>query len=122
VYIVVDDDDDDDDDDDEKISVPLTVTMCLIAGYIFMGSVLFGVWENWDWLASSYYCFVTISTIGFGDLVPGSEGFRSTAQNLKMIATAVYIVFGLAIMSMAFNLIQVFICYYHLQRSRVIYQ
>ena len=122
MYIVVDDDDDDDDDDDEKISVPLTVTMCLIAGYIFMGSVLFGVWENWDWLASSYYCFVTISTIGFGDLVPGSEGFRSTAQNLKMIATAVYIVFGLAIMSMAFNLIQVFICYYHLQRSRVIYQ
>jgi len=81
--------------------------MGLVAGYIFMGSLLFGVWENWDWLTSAYYCFVTISTIGFGDLVPGSEGFQTTADNLKMTAASAYIVFGLAIMSMAFNLIQV---------------
>jgi len=105
--VTVEDDDDDDDDDDEKVSVPLTVTMGLVAGYIFMGSLLFGVWENWDWLTSAYYCFVTISTIGFGDLVPGSEGFQTTADNLKMTAASAYIVFGLAIMSMAFNLIQV---------------
>jgi len=108
LVVVVDADDDDDDDDDEdeddKVSVPLTVTMCLVAGYVFMGSLLFGVWEGWDWLASAYYCFVTISTIGFGDLVPGKD---KTAANLKMIAAAAYIIFGMAIMSMAFNLIQV---------------
>jgi len=89
------------------VSVPLTVTMCLVGGYIFMGSLLFAVWEGWDWLASAYYCFITISTIGFGDLVPGSEGFQTTTDNLKMIAAAAYIVFGMAIMSMAFSLIQV---------------
>ena len=104
---VEDDDDDDEDEEIEKVSVPLTITMGLVAGFIFMGSVLFAVWEGWDWLSSAYYCFVTISTIGFGDLVPGSEGFRTTADNLKMIAAAAYIVFGMAIMSMAFNLIQV---------------
>jgi len=108
-HAVEDDDDDDDDEDEdiEKVSVPLTVTMGLVAGFIFMGSVLFGVWEGWDWLSSAYYCFITISTIGFGDLVPGGEGFQTTADNLKMIAAAAYIVFGMAIMSMAFNLIQV---------------
>ena len=61
---IEDDDDDDDDDEEEKISVPLTVTMGLIGGYLFMGSVLFSVWEGWDWLKSAYYCFITISTIG----------------------------------------------------------
>ena len=109
VYAVEDDDDDDDEDEEEeieKVSVPLTVTMGLVAGFIFMGSVLFGVWEGWDWLSSAYYCFITISTIGFGDLVPGGDGFQTTADNLKMIAAAAYIVFGMAIMSMAFNLIQ----------------
>ena len=109
VCVAVDDDDDDDEEDYEKVSVPLTVTMGLIAGYIFMGSVLFGVWESWDWLGSAYYCFVTISTIGFGDLVPGSNGYQTTKDNLKMIAAAAYMVFGMAIMSMAFNLIQVFL-------------
>ena len=112
VVDVVEDDDDDDEEDDENVSVPLTVTMGLVAGYIFMGSLLFGVWENWDWLASAYYCFVTISTIGFGDLVPGSDGLQTTADNLKMIAAAAYIVFGMAIMSMAFNLIQVYTGYH----------
>jgi len=110
--IVVEDDDEDDDDDDEKVSVPLTVTMGLIAGYLFMGSLLFGVWEGWDWLASAYYCFITISTIGFGDLVPGGDNFRTAADNLKMIAAAAYIIFGMAIMSMAFNLIQVIYTYF----------
>jgi potassium channel subfamily K protein len=72
-----------------------------------MGSLLFGVWEDWDWLTSAYYCFITITTIGFGDVVPGSGGFQTVADQWKMIAASVYIVFGMAIMSMAFNLIQV---------------
>jgi potassium channel subfamily K protein len=41
-----------------------------------MGSLIFTVWEGWDIIASGYYCFITISTIGFGDIVPGA-----TTQN-----------------------------------------
>ena len=100
------DDDDDDDDDDLLISVPLTVTMSVIAGYLFMGSILFGVWEGWDWLKAAYYCFITISTIGFGDVVPGFSSIESSQDQLKMFGATIYIVFGMAIMSMAFNLIQ----------------
>ena len=44
--------------------VPLTVTVMLVVGYIFMGCVLFTIWESWDPLKSAYYCFITISTIG----------------------------------------------------------
>lgn len=100
------DDDDDDDDDEDKVSVPLTITMGIVAGYIFMGSLLFGFWEDWDWLKAAYYCFITISTIGFGDVVPGSTALEGLDAHMKTVGAAIYMVFGMAIMSMAFNLIQ----------------
>ncbi|ESN94958.1 hypothetical protein HELRODRAFT_193671 [Helobdella robusta] len=95
-----------DDEEEELLSVPITVTLAMVAGYIIMGAALFSAWEKWDWLKSSYYCFITITTIGFGDIVPGSTSTDSFSGQLKMIGAAVYMVFGMAIMSMAFNLIQ----------------
>jgi potassium channel subfamily K protein len=105
--IVDDDDDDEEEDEGLKISVPLTITIGLLAFYVFMGALLFGVWEGWDWLTAAYFCFITISTIGFGDYVPGySNNAADSGAQLKMVGAAVYIVFGMALMSMAFNLIQ----------------
>jgi len=103
---LVDDIEDDDEDDEQKMSVPLTVTIGMLAGFIFMGALLFGVLEEWDWLTSAYCCFVTISTIGFGDVVPGSQNFDTVVGQLKMLVAAIYMVFGMALLSMAFNLIQ----------------
>ena len=104
--VVLDDDEDDDEEEEEKISVPLTITMAIIGGYIFMGALLFGVWEGWDPLKASYFCFVTISTIGFGDVVPGSAEFENAEDQWKMVGAAVYMLFGMAILSMCFSLIQ----------------
>ncbi len=104
--MVVDDDEDDEDEEDERISVPLTITMGVIAFYIFMGALLFGFWEDWEALDASYFCFVTVSTIGFGDIVPGSANFETKADQYKMILSAIYMLFGLALLSMCFSLIQ----------------
>lgn len=62
VNVVDDIEDDDDEDDEQKISVPLTVTIGMLGGFIFMGALLFGVLEGWDWLTSAYCCFVTKRT------------------------------------------------------------
>ena len=84
------------------------MTLLIIAGYILMGTVLFGVWEGWEAMEAAYFCFVTISTIGFGDVVPGfAAGIVNDGGALKMIIDGIYIVLGLAIIAMAFNLIQV---------------
>lgn len=104
--VIDDDEDEEDDPEDEKISVPLTITMAIIGIYIFFGALLFGVWEGWNPLKASYFCFVTISTIGFGDVVPGSAEFENAADQWKMIGAAVYMLFGMAILSMCFSLIQ----------------
>ncbi|KAL3865544.1 hypothetical protein ACJMK2_042920 [Sinanodonta woodiana] len=103
--LMIDDDSDDDDEDDEKITVPLTVTMIVIGLYIFGGSVLFGLWEDWDMLQSAYFCFITLATIGFGDVVPGRD-FEDPQAAAQLILGAVYVLFGMAIMSMCFALMQ----------------
>lgn len=106
--LIFDDDSDSDGEDDfdeRKITVPLTVTMIVIGGYIFGGAVLFGLWEGWDWLQSAYFCFITLSTIGFGDVVPGTD-FENPQAQAQLLLGAVYVLFGMAILSMCFSLMQ----------------
>lgn len=50
------------------------------------GTVLFGVWEGWQMDTAAYYCFITISTIGFGDVVPN---LTKTENDYKLIAVCV---------------------------------
>lgn len=44
----------------------------IILRYILLGAALFANWEKWDLLDGSYFCFISLSSIGFGDIVPGS--------------------------------------------------
>ena len=93
--------------DDEKVGIPLTISLGIIGGYLLFGAVLYGVWEEeWSALDSAYYCFVTISTIGFGDLVPGSAGFQSEGDGWRMVSASLYMLIGMALLSMCFNLMQ----------------
>jgi len=50
---------------------------------------------------AAYYCFITISTIGFGDVVPSM-----TEDQYKLIAVCTYMLFGMATLSMCFTLVQ----------------
>jgi len=93
--------------DYNEISVPLTIILSVIAGYIFFGTILFGFWEGWDPLVAAYFCFITISTIGFGDIVPGfANGSLSSGSQYEMLGTALYMLFGMATLSMCFTLVQ----------------
>lgn len=87
----------------EVIHVPTSLCILLIAGYIFAGALLFALWEKWDYLTGSYFCFITLSTIGFGDIVPGTDTW---AQEEKLVLCAMYLVFGLSLIAMCFNLVQ----------------
>ena len=104
--IIDDDEDEDEEEEEEHISVPLTVTMSVIAIYILLGAVMFGAWEGWDTLVAAYFSFVTVSTIGFGDYVPGTSKFEDKNGQLQLVMGAIYMVFGLALLSMCFSLIQ----------------
>lgn len=90
----------------EGTRVPIIVSIMLIAIYIFGGAMLFTLWEqDWDYLIGSYFCFITLSTIGFGDFVPGTS-HDSWKNQEKLILCALYLVFGLALIAMCFDLMQ----------------
>jgi len=91
--------------DTKKVTVPISICLVIIAGYIFAGAVLFTLWEDWDYLTGSYFCFITLSTIGFGDIVPGTDMDKWNSSE-KLVLCVLWLAFGLSLLAMCFNLMQ----------------
>lgn len=69
--------------------------------------MLFAEWENWLFLDASYFCFISLSTIGFGDIVPkDKEGTSFRGVELSFIFCSMYLMLGMALIAMCFNLMQ----------------
>ncbi|OQV25261.1 hypothetical protein BV898_00945 [Hypsibius exemplaris] len=92
----------------EKVSVPVYICLLVVFGYIIGGSILFASWEGWNLLDGAYFCFITLTTIGFGDFVPGvsSSGDFTNNSEEKLTLCSLYLVFGMALLAMSFNLVQ----------------
>jgi len=88
--------------------VPVFLVLIFVVVYILGGGLIFSVWEGWDFLTSAYFCFITLSTIGLGDYVPGRslKSAGSEEGQAQLIACCLYLVLGLAIIAMSFNLVQ----------------
>ena len=61
-------------------------------------------YEGWSFFEGCYFGFVTLSTIGFGDLVPTTprHGFNGTSHAhvaLFIVMTGIYITLGLSVVS-----------------------
>merc|ERR1712241_183964 len=98
----------------DKVTVPISLVLTVMVGYICGGAIMFGVWEGWGFLDGSYFCFITLTTIGFGDMVPGEsmdqdedeEDFFLPGVNIQFIVTSLYILLGMAFVAMCFSLMQ----------------
>merc|ERR1719189_3135695 len=90
-------------DDVGKRPVPIILSTLLVVVYIIGGAFLFREWEGWSLLDSSYFCFITLTTIGFGDLVPDQN---DTDGEIRIALNALYLLFGIALICMSFNLVQ----------------
>ena len=89
------------------INIPLTVSLMIMIALLYGGTKLFQEYEGWDILTSFYFCFISLTTIGFGDYVPGASiESAASANRLSFIYCALYLMFGLALLSMCFNLMQ----------------
>jgi len=50
--------------------VPILFSLLTMIAYVFIGTGIFCAWEEWDLVTGAYFCFITLTTIGFGDIVP----------------------------------------------------
>lgn len=83
---------------DDEFNLPISLALFILIAYIFIGAVVYCVWEQWAFFDAFYFVFISMSTIGFGDYVPKNP--------YCMIMSIVYLVFGLALMSMCINVVQ----------------
>ncbi|XP_071521841.1 potassium channel subfamily K member 18 isoform X2 [Panulirus ornatus] len=106
-YDDYDDEYDDDEEEDDIIGdrpVPIWLGVMLVVAYIFSGAFLFAEWEKWGFLDSVYFCFITLTTIGFGDFVPAQRVKENV--ELSIALCSIYLLFGIALLAMSFNLVQ----------------
>ncbi|XP_064642148.1 potassium channel subfamily K member 18-like isoform X2 [Lineus longissimus] len=82
--------------DNKQFTIPVYFAIIFLIFYMFFGSLLFRLWEDWTILEAFYFCFITMTTIGFGDIIPEHPNF--------MLLCTLYLILGLAIMSMCFEL------------------
>ncbi|CAH0387891.1 unnamed protein product [Bemisia tabaci] len=108
--------------DPQTVTVPVFLCLIIMVGYVVGGATLFSKWEDWDLLDGSYFCFISLSTIGFGDIVPGDKitgggtsgdgsgggggGGPEAMIELSFIFCSLYLMLGMALIAMCFNLMQ----------------
>lgn len=83
----------------ETLDVPFLLILLVVTLYICLGANVLSLWEdNFLGFDSYYFCFITLTTIGFGDIVPKHREY--------FMFISLFIIIGMTIMSMAFKLSQ----------------
>ncbi|XP_030630983.1 potassium channel subfamily K member 1a [Chanos chanos] len=80
-------------------AVHATVLAIVTASCFFLiPAIVFSVLEEeWNFLESFYFCFISLSTIGLGDYVPG-EAYNQRFRQLYKLAITLYLILGLVAM------------------------
>jgi voltage-gated potassium channel len=74
------------------VSDPFSRALVLaFAGVLVIGAVFYEIVEGWGWVDSFYFCAVTLTTIGYGDLHPTTD--------LGKIFTIFYCIVGIGIVA-----------------------
>uniref|UniRef100_A0A0N4Z199 Potassium channel domain-containing protein n=1 Tax=Parastrongyloides trichosuri TaxID=131310 RepID=A0A0N4Z199_PARTI len=86
-------------DEERDSGIPVLVAMFVAFGWMFMCAAAFLFFEkDWDYFKSFYFFFCSLTTIGYGDVVPTSSD--------DMFIIFFFIIIGLSLVSMCINVVQ----------------
>ncbi|CAI2336476.1 unnamed protein product [Caenorhabditis sp. 36 PRJEB53466] len=83
-------------DEIDKSEVPVLMVFTIILLYIAFGGILFSILEDWSYMDAFYYSFISLTTIGFGDIVPENHDY--------IIIMLIYLGVGLSVTTMCIDL------------------
>lgn len=87
-----------------SILAPILLCLVIMFVYICVGTFALYKLENWALLDGFYFCFMSLTTIGFGDMLPGSD-YRSHGSSTTIWFCSIYIMSGMALTAMCFNVV-----------------
>ncbi|KAI0945627.1 hypothetical protein AcW1_001803 [Taiwanofungus camphoratus] len=76
----------------------LTIAWTLFLVFWFVGSGIFSATEGWSYGIALYFCFISFTTVGYGDYAPETPAGRSVF--------VVWALFGVATVTILFSVIQ----------------
>ncbi|XP_030203605.1 potassium channel subfamily K member 9 [Gadus morhua] len=83
----------------------VTVGFFSCIGTLCVGAAAFSHYEDWSFFQSYYYCFITLTTIGFGDFVALQKNRALQKKPLYVAFSFMYILVGLTVIGAFLNLV-----------------
>lgn len=83
----------------------VTVGFFSCVGTLCIGAAAFSHYEDWSFFQSYYYCFITLTTIGFGDFVALQKNRALQKKPLYVAFSFMYILVGLTVIGAFLNLV-----------------
>ncbi|CAL4067542.1 unnamed protein product, partial [Meganyctiphanes norvegica] len=91
--------------DTDATEINLIMVVTMLSGItITAGAAAFSHYEGWSYFDSMYYCVITLTTIGFGDMVALQKEQALETKPEYVVFTLVFILFGMAIVAASLNL------------------
>ncbi|CAI5452175.1 unnamed protein product [Caenorhabditis angaria] len=92
--------DEEEDEDDEEIQPdpPVISTIFATVAWIMLSAMIFCMFEDWSFFTSFYFCFISLTTIGLGDVTPANPEY--------MIATFGVVIIGLSMLTVCIDVVK----------------
>ncbi|CCD66543.2 Potassium channel domain-containing protein [Caenorhabditis elegans] len=89
-----------DDEEEEEIhqDPPVLSTLIATVAWIILSAAVFCLFEDWTFFTSFYFCFISLTTIGLGDVTPANPEY--------MIATFGVVIVGLSMLTVCIDVLQ----------------
>lgn len=88
----------DEEEEDMEPDPPVFSTLFATVSWIMLSAGVFCLFEDWSFFTSFYFCFISLTTIGLGDVTPANPEY--------MIATFGVVIIGLSMLTVCIDVIK----------------